>query len=294
MFHLKGLRKKLVGQWLLIFLGSAVFAASVDCFTVPNQIAPGGLTGIATVLNYLVSALPIGTTVLVLNIPLLILAVLQMGWRFTARTVAGTVVSSLFIDLLAVILPAYTENRLMAALFGGILSGVGLAMILSSGATTGGTDLAAKLIGRRLRHIPLGRLLFCFDFIVVIIAAVVFRNLESALYACVTLFITSWVLDEAMYGLGDGSGKVVFIITNQGNSIAERIMKELERGVTILPSRGAYTKSENTTLLCALRRNELYQIRDIVHQEDPHAFMMIGTAEQIVGESFAPINEKEG
>lgn len=281
-----------VRRGIAVLLGSVLFSAAINCFTAPNRIAPGGLTGIATVIHSL-APVPIGASVLVMNLPLFVWGAVQMGWRFTGRTAVATVLSSVLIDALSPVLPQYTENILLSAVFGGVCCGFGLALILNSGATTGGTDLAAKLVSRRLRHIPVGRLLFLFDLAVVAFAALVFREMESALYATITIFVTSRVMDELLYGLGSGNGKMMLIVTRKGAEIAAGILKELERGVTVLPSYGAYTQTENVTLLCALRRNEIYRVRDIVKREDANAFLVISTAEQIVGESFAPIQGEE-
>ena len=278
-----------IKQWLAINAGAMIFAVSVSCFTAPNHIAPGGLTGLATALNFLLN-IPIGTTVLVLNIPLLIWGIYKLGWRFTARTIIATVIASTAIDVFKIILPTYTENPLLAALFGGVLSGIALALVVNNGATTGGSDLAAKIISKRLRHLSVGRLLFVLDVAIVFVATLIFKNAESGMYALLTIFTSSKVLDQMLYGLTNGNGKMVFIITQKDARIATRIMEELGRGVTKLHSSGAYSKQDNVTLLCAMRNNELYKIRMIVNEEDKNAFLIVGTAEQIVGESFLSLD----
>jgi uncharacterized membrane-anchored protein YitT (DUF2179 family) len=265
--------------------GSVLFAVSVNVFTAPNDIAPGGLTGIATMLNYLFQT-PIGTTILVMNIPLFLWGLFAMGYRFILRTAVSTLLCSIAIDVFSLCLTPYHGDTILAALFGGVLAGLGLGLIFIRGGTTGGTDLVANLIARRVRHISLGRLVLAVDLVVVIASAFVFRNLESPLYALVTIFVTSKVIDAVMYGADSGAGKMMFIISNKNQEIADAILHELGRGVTELKSRGGYSGIEGEVLLCAVSRQEVYKIHDIAHRADPKAFIIVGEAGEITGEGF--------
>lgn len=276
---------ELLVDGLFYIVGSVIFALSVNMFTAPNNIAPGGMTGIATMLNYLVGA-PIGIAIIVLNLPLFIWGFVEAGWKFLGKTLAGTIISSLVIDLTAPITPAYQGDMLLTTVFGGVLSGLGLALIFVRGATTGGTDLAATLIKRRFRHISLGKLLLAIDLIVVVLSAVVYKNLESPLYAIIVIFITTKVVDAILYGTDRGTGKMMFIISPKNPEIAQRVLDEMDRGVTYLKSKGGYSGRDGEVLLCAVRRQEVHKTFDIVHQEDPDAFIIVGEAGDITGEGF--------
>lgn len=277
---------------LLTLAGAALYAVSVNCFTAPNQIAPGGATGVATILKD-VFGTPIGLMTLAVNIPLFLWGVLQSGLRFFGKTMIATLIFSAVIDLTAPFLPQYRGDMMLVALFGGVISGVGLGLTFMTGATTGGSDLAAKLIGGRLRHISLGKLILVIDFLIVLASMAVYGNLESGLYAIITIFVSSRVIDIVMYGFDSGNGKVLFVMSAKNEEITREITTKMERGVTMLRSKGGYTGREGYALMCAVRRNEVYTLREIVRKIDPDAFIIVGSAEQIVGESFAPIDPEK-
>lgn len=275
---------------LLLVLGSCIFAVSVNMFTAPNHIAPGGMIGLATLLNYLTGGrLPIGITVLALNLPVFFWAFRSLGGRFLGKTLAATVLSSLVIDLSAGWLPPYRGDMLLIIVFGGALSGLGLSLIFLRGATTGGTDLIASLLSRHFRQLSMGRLLLIGDLCVVALSALVYRNFESPLYAAIVIFITSQVVDAILYGSNSGVGKMMFIISPKNEEIADRIMHQIERGVTELRSRGCYTGQEGGVLLCAVRRQEIHKTRDIIYSIDPNAFVIVGEAGEITGEGFREV-----
>ncbi len=272
--------------------GGVLFAVSVNVFTAPNNIAPGGLTGVGTMLHYLFGT-PIGTTMLLINIPLFIWGFLARGSKFIVRTAVATVISSIAIDTLALWLPAYRGDMMLAALFGGVFSGLGLGLIFMRGGTTGGTDLIATLIAWRFRHVSIGKLVLAIDMLVVLASALVYRNYESPLYAVVTIFTTSKVIDATMYGTDSGIGKMMFIISPKTKEIAQQIMEDVERGVTQLKARGGYSGVEGEVLLCAVRRQEVHRVHDIVYSVDPGAFIIVGEAGEITGEGFR-IRKQEG
>lgn len=272
---------------LSIAIGSLIFATSINVFTAPNNIAPGGLTGLATIINYASGdLLPIGITIIVLNIPIFIWAMMEGGWKFVAKTLVATLVSSLAIDLTAPFLPAYQGDMMLTTVFGGLLSGFGLSLILIRGATTGGTDMVATMLGKHFPHLSMGRLLLVLDLVIVLISALVYQNFESPLYAAIVIFITTKVIDSVLYGVNSGTGKMMFIISPENMEIANRIMSELDRGVTELKARGCYTKQDNGVLLCAVRRQEVHRTYRIVYDVDPNAFIIVGEAGEINGEGF--------
>ncbi|MCI8496763.1 MAG: YitT family protein [Clostridiales bacterium] len=275
---------------LIFLLGSAVYAVSVNAFSAPNHIAPGGATGLATLLNY-VSHLPIGAGILLVNLPLFLLGVWKLGWRFMTKTVIATVVLSAAIDLSAPWLPVYEGDTLLAALFAGVLSGLGLGVIFIRGATTGGSDLAARLFALKFPYIPMGRMILIIDAVIIAAAALVYRNVETALYAGVMLFVSSKVIDSVLYGMD--TGRFMMIVSSQPELLAKHINEDIHRGVTLLHATGAYTGDSRRMLVCAVRRHEVFRVRSLVKQVDPAAFMMIGEASEILGEGFKPLEEEE-
>ncbi len=283
--------KDLVIDGIFFVVGSFIFAVSVNTFTAPNNIAPGGLTGVATMLNYLFG-IPIGTVTLLMNIPIFLWGFFEVGYRFILKTMVATALSSVAIDLTVDILPHYQGDMLLTTVFGGFFSGLGLALIFVRGGTTGGTDLIANLISLRVRHLSLGRMILIVDMVIVVISAFVYQSFESPLYATIVIFITSKVIDIVLYGADIGSGKMIFIISQKNDEIAQKIMDIIGRGVTELRSRGAYTKQDGEVLLCAVSRQEVYKVYDIIHSVDPDAFTIVGDAGEISGEGFKELHKK--
>ena len=284
--------KDFILDGLFFLVGSFIFAISVNTFTAPNNIAPGGLTGIATMLNY-IWGIPIGTVTLLMNIPIFLWGFFEVGYRFILKTIVATAVSSVMIDLTVNILPRYQGDMLLTTVFGGFFSGLGLALIFVRGGPTGGTDLIANLISLRVRHLSLGRLILIVDMIIVVASAFVYGSYESPLYATIVIYITSKVIDVVLYGADIGNGKILFIVSRKNEEIAEKIMQILGRGVTELYSRGAYTKQDGEVLLCAVSRQEVYKVYDIIHSIDPDAFTIVGDAGEISGEGFKEIQKNQ-
>lgn len=270
---------------LFMTVGAALYAVSVNMFTSPNQIAPGGVTGLAIIIEHLTAA-PIGVMMFLLNVPLLIIGFIKLGKQMVLRTLAATVLVSAFVDGLAPFLPAYTEDKLLASIFGGLLAGGGLVLVFLRGATTGGTDILARLLQLKWPYLSFGRMILGVDMLVVLLSGLVFRSLDSVLYAAILIFISSKVIDTVLYGTGNG--KLMMVITNKGDEIAQVVTKSMQRGVTVLPGKGGYTGGEKAVLMCAVRRNELYRLRTLVRQYDPQAFMMITEVGEILGEGFQP------
>ncbi len=272
--------------------GSALDAVSVKMFTAPNHIAAGGVTGISTMLNYLIG-LPIGMLSLLLNIPIFIWAFLEIGYKLVGKTVVATVMVSVAIDLIGLVIQPYRGNPMLAAIFGGCLEGAGLSLVFLRGATTGGTDLIARLLGRRIRFISMGKLMLSVDFVIIIASGFVYRSIENALYAVITIFVSTKLIDTILYGTDVGTGKVLFIISEKNRQIAGEIISDVDRGVTILRSRGAYTGRESEVLLCAVRRYEVAKVKDIVRTIDKNAFVIVGEAGEISGEGFRQVHKED-
>lgn len=293
MVSVKKSRPKEIFKDIIFFIMGSIFCSiAINVFTAPNRIAPGGITGLSTVINY-ATGTPIGILVFLCNVPVFLWAIMELGYKLVIKTVIATVMCSLSIDILGLFLPAYQGNEMLAAIFGGVLEGVGLSCVFLRGATTGGSDMVAKLLGRRFRHISMGRLMLGIDAVIVIISAFVFESLESALYAFIAIFVATRLIDSILYGTDVGTGKVLYIISEKSSEIVENILNDLERGVTILKSRGAYSGKEGEVLLCAVRRYEVHKIYDIVHLADPNAFIIVGEAGEISGEGFRKIKTEE-
>ena len=284
--------KNLLMDAVFFLAGSFLFAVSIDTFTAPNQIAAGGLTGVATILNHMFG-IPIGTANILMNVPLLIWAYVEMGYQIIIKTVVATIVSSAMIDVMVPYLPQYQGEPLITIVFGGCLAGLGLALILMRGGTTGGTELAANLLSLHIHGFSLGKFIMVIDLVIVLASAVVYQEYESPLYAILVIYITSKVIDAVLYGTDRGTGKVMFIISPKNKEIARRIMDDLERGVTELRSRGAYSGQEGTVLMCAVSRQEVHKIYDIIHEIDINAFIVVNEAGEIAGLGFREFQQRK-
>ncbi len=275
--------KVLLVDFLAFLAGSACVSLSVNMFTAPNQIAPGGATGLATVINYL-TGFPIGMGILVINIPLFLIAWKVFGWQFLAKTAVMTVMSSVFIDISAVFITPYSGDKLLASLFGGVLSGIGYGLVFIRGATSGGTDIIGMLIKRKFSHIPMGTLVMLLDMVIVGISGLVYRNMESMLYAVIVFFISGRVVNYLVYGAGNG--KMILAVSNNGSEIAEKVISETRRGVTVIPVQGAYTGENKKMLVCVVRPSEVQKIYSIIRRCDKEAFVIITRADEILGFGF--------
>lgn len=276
-----------VTDYLIILLGAVLYAASVNMFTSPNDIAPGGLTGVSTMLNHLFN-LPIGIMILLLNIPLFIWGAVENGRKFLAKTVIATVLVSLIIDIMAPFTLSYEGDTLLAALFGGLLSGLGLAFIFYRGGTTGGTDIIARNLHKHFPHVSMGTVILCADAVVILAAAIVYHSIESALYAVITVFVSTKVIDTVIYGVAHDNGKLMFIVSDKYELLSAVIMEQIGRGVTQLDAHGAYNNDAKKVLLCAVRPSQVHKTRVLVNSVDENAFIIVTTANTISGKGFVP------
>jgi len=278
-------------KWLLsygqIILGCVIGGLAYPLFLVPNSIAPGGLTGVATILNHL-AGLPVGLTSLVMNIPLFILSYKSMGRRFAAASLFAMVLFSLVIDIFKI--EPLTQDILLGSVFGGALLGIGLGFIFRGNATTGGTDMLAKLIHEKFQVLSIASILLALDFVVVA-AAGVFIGAHHALYALICIFVSAKVIDAVLIGFE--SVKACYIITCAEDKITNRLMNELGRGVTHLMAKGAYTNTERPVILCVVQAREMVRVKEIVRQEDGTAFLFITGAHEALGEGFSSLNKQE-
>ena len=269
-----------------ILLGALVGGAAYPLFLTPNRIAPGGITGVAMILNHLFQW-PVGTVSLALNVPLFIISYRAMGKIFAFRSLVATVLFSLFIDILP--LKPLTMDPLLGTLYGGVLLGVGLGLIMRGGATTGGSDMIARMVHRRFQFISVGSFLFAIDCTVVTAAGFLIGTTE-ALYALINIFLTAKVMDVVIVGFS--ANKACFVISSKWQEISERIMRDMDRGVTQLTARGAYTGTERPTLLCVISRSEIMAFKRILREEDENAFVIIVEAHEAIGDGFSALSEK--
>lgn len=275
--------KKRILNFIMVTLGCVFFALSVDLFLDPSQIAPGGFSGLAMVVKYL-TGLPIGAVVLAMNIPLLIMAFLKLGKHFLLYTAYATILSSVLIDLWA-FLPAFTQDLLLASIYGGVLMGAGLGMVFAGNATTGGSDIISRLVRLRYPQLQLGKILLLVDCIIIAISASVFHDINRALYAVISLYVSSLLIDMIMNGLDYAT--MIFIVSDHSEKIASAIQENLERGATYLDGRGAYGGTHKQVILCTVKRNESSALYNIVHTIDPNAFLIASEAHQVFGNGFS-------
>ncbi len=291
--------KMSLSEFLIITLGCAFYAVSVAIFTTPNNIAPGGIVGLSTMVHFLFPALPVGTTTLVLNIPIFILGGVILGWKYLTRSLIATVLSSVFIDLFSIdavqrIIPPYKGDPILVAVFGGILCGVGLALIFYCGSSTGGTDIVSRIMHEKKPHISMGNFMLIVDFIVIVLSAFVFANVDNALYAIIFIFVNTKIIDTVLYGMSRNNGKLLFIITSHHEAVTEEILSKIDRGVTLLDAQGGYNQNNKKVLLCALRPQQVHRTTSLVKKIDPEAFIIITTADAIKGRGFPAYDEEGG
>ena len=275
---------KLLRRYAVITLGCFIYALAFDWCYAPNDIAYGGFTGVAQIIHAFWSAPSIGTLVFVLNLPLFLLGWKLLGGQLLVSSLYAMTLSSFFIDLLAALIPFSPMDPLLACIYGGALLGVGLGLILGRGATTGGTDLLARLLKLPLPWLPVGKLLLGLDLIVISACALVFRSLNTALYGLVALYLSTTVMDTVLYGLD--TAKVAYIITSRPGPVAQALTRELERGVTILHGEGAWSGEERQVLMCAFKQRQIVSLKEQVKELDPDAFLIVCNTHEVLGNGF--------
>ena len=275
--------KSIITDLIFFILGCFIYSASVTMFISSNEISPGGFTGIATVINYLFK-IPSGIMLLILNIPVLILGLIKFGGMFVIKTSFVTVLASFSLTVTDLLLPIFKIDKILAAVFGGILMGLGLSLVLLRGATTGGVDILAKLINKKFRHLTVGRIILIMDALVIAFAAFVYKNVESALYSVIALYSSTYIMDAMLYGAD--KGKIIYIVTEFPEEVCRDINNNLGRGVTMLSAKGGYTGKERSMLLCTVRRHEVSYVFDIIENRDSSAFIVVSDAGEIIGEGF--------
>ena len=273
---------KIICEYLVIAFASVFYAIGISLFLDPNKLAPGGITGIAIIINRFID-MPTGVLVLIMNVPIMIIGIWKFGLKFFVSTIVATILGSVFIDVAAKF-PVATNDLLLCSLIGGIFMGVSIGLIFKVGASTGGTDIIARLLKLRLPHVETGKLFIIVDIIIVLASAIAFRDIELAAYAGICVFVSGKALDFVLYG-GEGA-RLIFVISEKEGEIAERFMTELDSGVTYVNGIGAYTSADKRIIMCAMTKQMLPKAQDIVKAIDVNAFIIVTSANEIVGEGY--------
>ena len=274
----------------IITLGAVIYALAFDWFVAPNQIAMGGVTGLAQIVNALVPVLPVGVLSILVNVPLFLAGWRLLGGRLLVSSLYAMAVSSLAIDVIAWMHTFPPMDPILATLYGGAGMGVGLGLVFSQGATTGGTDIIGKLLKLKFPWLPIGKLVMIPDMVVVILAAVVFGTVNAALYGLIQMYLLSKVMDMILYGWD--TSRVAYIITDRWEETVQGLL-DMNRGVTLLQGKGAYTGAEKQVLLVAFRQREIVPIKRMLREIDPKAFFIVCDAHEILGEGFGDFQNEE-
>ena len=282
---MKSIRKNPVGAMLydygMITAGAVLYVFALKVFITPMQIPSGGIAGLALLCNYILG-LPFGVVTIVMNVPLLLFGYKMLGRDFFFKTLYMTVLSSVLTDL-AGFLPAYDGDILLAALFGGIIKGVGFGLVIRSGGTAGGSDVISKYIFRK-RSIPIGTTNMTLNVCVLLMSAFFLKSIESLFYGIITQYVVSVVMDHIIYG--SDVQKEAMIITSKPDEISQAVLSELRHGVTAIEGKGMYTGQERTILLVVIRRHETNQLKKLILNIDEGAFMMLSDTSEVLGRGF--------
>ena len=277
--------KHKVKSYSMITLAAVAYAAGISLFLDPNNLAPGGVTGIAILVNRLIG-IPTGTLILLLNVPLLLLGIWKFGWKFICSTFYAIFIVSVATDVLAPI-GALTKEPILAAAAGGALSAAALGFVFRAGATTGGMDIVIKVLRLKYPHMKTSSLFLITDVCIASCSGLVFGNVDVVLYALVAVFVMSYVMDLVLYGKDEAN--LLYIISDRPEDISQRILGEIDVGVTFLQGRGAYSSQNKKVIMCVTNKQQAPGIEVIVKEEDPRAFMIITSASEIYGEGYKNI-----
>jgi len=283
-------RKKLLNiVWVFarIVLGGAIYAVGFQFFLYPNSIVTGGVTGIAMIINFL-TGLPVGVLVIIMNIPLFFFALRRFGAGYLLGSLVGMLALSVMVDVLSLVEVNITSEPLLASIYGGVIMGFGLGLVYSAGGSTGGTDIAAKMLRVKYPFLNLGTLILILDVVVIVGFALIFGGYESAMYAMIAMFAATKISDLVLYG--PDSSKICFIISDHSEDMRKAISDRLGRGVTLLYGRGAYSGKDKQIILCVIKRSQIAAIKRIARELDEHAFMIMSDSHEVYGMGFESID----
>ena len=277
-------KKRFFKDLFFLLSGSVLFSISVNVYSVPNGFVQGGLTGISIMINSLFPFVPVGVGIFVMNIPLLALAYRKLGKAFVRRTAVAIFLSSAIIDSGALVLKGYKGDSFLATVFCGAFAGAGLALIMLTGATTGGTELVASLIIKNRRDIPIGRIILIADLVIIGASFFVYKNAEAVMYAAVTLFVATGVIDFILGGAG--RNKMLITVTEKPEEAGRCIFDAIGRGVTVMKAKGGYTGREKSLVFCVARAGEIARVNRLLKEADPQSFTVIGDVGEVLGNGF--------
>ncbi len=279
---------KTIYAYLRIVFGAAIYAAGIQWLYKPVGMVSGGVTGIAMIANMLVPRVQVGTFIIIANVPIFIIALKKFGFRFMMSSIVGMIAASLFIDLFAAVgRVGVTDDPVLAAVFGGFVTGVGMGVIFSGEGTSGGVDVIATIIRQKRPYINMGTFVLVLDAVVVAAYALIFKRYHMAMYTIVAVFISSKVIDTVLYGISQS--KLCHIISEYSDEIKTEIVKTLHRGVTLLDGKGAFSGQDKQVLLCVVKRQQIVQIRRIIKGIDQKAFVIISDTRNVFGEGFGSL-----
>lgn len=273
-----------LSDFIKVTLGCALFGIGFDVFLAPNGLNAGGISGLAMVIEHLIGVGTVGTITAIMNLPLFAIGGIKIGKRFFWGSLLGMVLSSGFIDLFA-FLPSFETESLIGALYGGVICGGGLGIVFTTGLSTGGSDIIVRLLKMRWQHIPIGTINTCFDLCVSVLTGIVFWDISRALYSGVAIFITGIVIDAVVYRFD--YSKVALIITGEYDKVAEGIALQLDRGATFLHGEGTYSRQKTKVILTAVKKQQLAELKQLVVEIDPDAFIIVQEAHQVLGDGFS-------
>ncbi len=273
---------KFMKKYVVITGACILFGAGIGLFIDPNDLAPGGASGLCIILSRLIP-LETGTLFLLVNIPIIALGIWKFGWKFILSTLYAIFISSMATNYFDTLTPL-TREPLLGAVFGGVLVAAGIGLVMRAGATTGGTDIIVKCLKLKKPYLKTGTIFLTIDSVIIGIGGIVFGRIDSVLYSIISAVATSLMLDIVLYGR-DGA-KMIYIISNASEKITERLLKELNVGVTHLSGTGAYKKEQKQVIFCVVKKQSAYKVEEIVKQEDDSAFMIISSATEIYGEGY--------
>ena len=273
-----------------IVLGGAVYAVGFQFFCYPNAIVTGGVTGIAMIINFL-TGLPVGVMSIAMNIPLFLLAWRRFGLHFMVGSLIGMLSANVAVDLFSMVDFVATTQPLMGAVYGGVFQGLGIGLVYTAGATTGGTDIIAKFLRVKYQHINFATFMLVLDAVIIAAFALIFDRYDSALYAIIGMFISSRLIDTTLYGTVNS--KVCYIITDETDAIKNAITVHLDRGVTYLHGEGAWSGKEKKIILCVIRSRQIVELKRIIKSCDPRAFLIVSDSHEVFGEGFTHINDEK-
>ena len=263
-------------------LGSVIMAAGISFFLLPNQLSSGGFSGLATITYYLLN-IPMGTMILISNIPLFIIALYKLGKTFFVKAIIGTASLSFFIDAFDKFEPL-TQDRFLSCIYGGIIIGIGTAIILKSKSSTGGTDLVSNIIREYNPRIRMGTIIVIIDIVIIALNVVFFKKIEIGLYSAIAIYLNGKMIDIVFEGIY--FTKLLYIISDKNEEIAQKIEKSVERGVTGIYGKGMYTQKNKLVLICAAPRGEIVHVKEIARKVDQNCFIIVSNAREVFGEGF--------